>query len=336
VAPDAARDDGVYTAAWTPAQGGAVSVRVEAAFPGGSLSRTIDGTVSFLPYAMEPAPYQWVDTSGGTPTGLSGDDVSVAIPIGFPFDYFFSTYTAVRISSNGYLTFGSAGTVYGNTPIPNQGMPNDLIAPFWDDLVTGTGSIRTLRDGVTPNRRLVVEWADVAFYGAAGTITFQAILHEGSGRIVFQYRDVRAAAPADLGGSASVGIEDANGSLGLQWSFDQPSLADATAVAFLRTTCTDGDGDGICDAQDNCSTRPNPDQRDSNADGYGNACDADYDGDGVVGGSDRLLLGQAFGARAGSSGYHPDFDGDGDGAIGAPEFLLLGRSFGAAPGPSGR
>jgi hypothetical protein len=201
--------------------------------------------------------------------------------------------------------------------------------------VTASGSIRFLRDGVAPSRRLVVEWADVGFYGAAGTVRFQAILHEGSGRIVFQYRDVRAAVPADAGGSASVGIEDASGGVGLQHSFDQASLADASAVAFRRLTCSDGDGDGVCDAEDDCSTRPNPDQRDTDADGYGNACDADYDGDGLVGGSDRAALGAAFAARSGDARYDADLDCDGDGAIGGPEILLLGSTFGDAPGPSG-
>jgi len=37
--------------------------------------------------------------------------------------------------------------------------------------------------------------------------------------------------------------------------------------------CSDGDGDGICDALDNCALASNPDQADSDADGRGNACD---------------------------------------------------------------
>jgi len=54
---------------------------------------------------------------------------------------------------------------------------------------------------------------------------------------------------------------------------------------------TDGDGDGVPDASDNCPTTPNPDQTDSDGDGVGDACDncretanadqADSDGDGV-------------------------------------------------------
>ena len=54
--------------------------------------------------------------------------------------------------------------------------------------------------------------------------------------------------------------------------------------------CVDGDGDGICDPNDNCVTTPNPNQSDIDFDGDGDACDncalvpnvdqADADGDG--------------------------------------------------------
>lgn len=52
----------------------------------------------------------------------------------------------------------------------------------------------------------------------------------------------------------------------------------------------DSDGDGIADINDNCATQANPDQIDSDSDGFGNQCDAfpdasdewlDSDGDGI-------------------------------------------------------
>lgn len=46
---------------------------------------------------------------------------------------------------------------------------------------------------------------------------------------------------------------------------------------------TDTDSDGVADHTDNCPTAPNPDQKDMDDDGKGDACDVDADGDGVEG-----------------------------------------------------
>ena len=55
-------------------------------------------------------------------------------------------------------------------------------------------------------------------------------------------------------------------------------MASATWVAPPPVDCSDGqandnDGDGVCDAEDNCPNSPNPDQRDSLRNGLGDACD---------------------------------------------------------------
>jgi hypothetical protein len=56
----------------------------------------------------------------------------------------------------------------------------------------------------------------------------------------------------------------------------------------------DSDGDGIIDAQDNCTLVANPDQADSDGDGIGDACDScpldaanDADADGICGDVDN-------------------------------------------------
>jgi hypothetical protein len=97
----------------------------------------------------------------------------------------------------------------------------------------------------------------------------------------------------------------------------------------------DSDGDGVPDAQDNCRDLPNPDQTDSDHDGYGNLCDGDFDQNGVAGATDFLALGAAFGSKVGDPGYSPVLDLDSDGAIGAVDLLYWFPTFGMAPGPSG-
>ena len=106
-----------------------------------------------------------------------------------------------------------------------------------------------------------------------------------------------------------------------------------------RPASDDGDldGDGVGDVRDNCLWLPNFDQRDSDEDGFGNVCDPDLDGDGVV----RHTEGRDPGAdvdriiRAVGHGlYFPDLDLDGDERIDEQDvgraMLFVDRS----PGPS--
>lgn len=97
----------------------------------------------------------------------------------------------------------------------------------------------------------------------------------------------------------------------------------------------DQDGDGIQDPADNCLLVSNFDQRDSDQDGYGNRCDADYNDDGGVGIDDFALLKVAFGARAGDPAWNAEVDWDGNGAIGVADYGRFRAAFGLPPGPSG-
>ncbi len=113
--------------------------------------------------------------------------------------------------------------------------------------------------------------------------------------------------------------------------------------APAREDAADRDGDGIPDARDNCSALANPGQRDSDADGYGNLCDADVNGDGRV----TTSWGESFprGARgdiewialtASNGPYDPNYDLDGDGSVDARDVSIAQLSLFRAPGPSRR
>lgn len=70
--------------------------------------------------------------------------------------------------------------------------------------------------------------------------------------------------------------------------FDATRDAAVWAVAQGRTLPPpDKDQDGVPDVDDSCPEVANPDQRDLDQDGLGDACDEDLDGDGVVNGVDN-------------------------------------------------
>ncbi|MGV6858941.1 MAG: PKD domain-containing protein [bacterium] len=73
------------------------------------------------------------------------------------------------------------------------------------------------------------------------------------------------------------------------------------------TSSNDFDGDGQIDAVDNCPLVANPNQRDTDADLHGNACDPDLGGNEVVDFDDKALLQSVFF----SNDETADFDGDG-------------------------
>src|SRR5262249_43774017 len=63
------------------------------------------------------------------------------------------------------------------------------------------------------------------------------------------------------------------GTDGLSWQYGTFSLT-GTAVRYVPLAL-DTDGDGVVDCLDNCRLVANPDQRDSDGDGTGDACDLD-------------------------------------------------------------
>ena len=86
------------------------------------------------------------------------------------------------------------------------------------------------------------------------------------------------------------------------------------AIACCTSTCLrlDDDGDGVCDASDNCPSVYNPSQADLDGDGSGDECDADRDGDGVPNASDNC------GLVANPDQADQDLDGIGDACDNCP------------------
>jgi hypothetical protein len=111
---------------------------------------------------------------------------------------------------------------------------------------------------------------------------------------------------------------------------DDSVAANSTTMTVLDYWVSpDTDGDGILDSKDNCSLVANPNQLDADADDYGNACDADYNNDGVSNSLDVGLFRNAFGTN------DPIVDHNEDGAVNSLDIGVFRNIFGTDPGPSG-
>lgn len=169
--------------------------------------------------------FDWVDISGvGTAALTTGDDVNVGpFPIGFDFPYYGGDYTEFRICSNGFLSLSSSSSAYSNQPLPNPGAPGHLIAPFWDDLVVGAGTVYYHYDG----NRLIVQWDGVEHYGSGGPYTFQAILYPDG---TMQYQYLAMGSPDN---SATVGWQNGAGTDGHNIVFNA-SYVEANLAVEIR------------------------------------------------------------------------------------------------------
>lgn len=104
--------------------------------------------------------------------------------------------------------------------------------------------------------------------------------------------------------------------------------ADAEIVITVNST-GDGDGDNVMDSCDNCLVRQNTNQRDTNGDGIGNACDADLNNDCIVNAVDLGLFRSVFFTNDADSDY------SGDGVVNTIDLGIMRLLFFAPPGPSG-
>ncbi|MEL7238556.1 MAG: thrombospondin type 3 repeat-containing protein, partial [Planctomycetota bacterium] len=195
-------------------------------------------------------------------------------------------------------------------PVP--GFPNEQFTGFGDEAVSMDGRLiafgaefsNTAGVGTGDENRSMFAWID----GSLTAIATSVDSLDGQSPESFDFH--------------GEGID------GPQISFDV-TFSDGANAAYVATLLPDSDADGIVDESDNCTLISNPDQRDSNGDGFGNACDADLNNDGVV---NVLDLGEL---RLVFFGDDADADFNGDGVVNIIDLGVLRAGFFLPPGPSG-
>ena len=173
--------------------------------------------------------FSWTDISGiGTPIpSLTGDDqTATGIPIGFPFQYHGNSFTTVNVSTNGWLSFTNTSTALGNVALPSSGsgVPENLLAAFWDDLhFRGAVRAHYHYDGT----KFIVQYTDVDKFSPTGShLTFQVILYP-NGRFRYQYLTMTGTL-----NSATIGEQNSTRNDGLTVAFNTAYVHDSLAVEF--------------------------------------------------------------------------------------------------------
>ena len=156
--------------------------------------------------------------------------------IGFNFTFFTNTYNRFYVTSNGLVIFGSGSNDYTEDPIPSPSSPGNFIAAFWDDIViNASGKILYTTIGASPNRKCIIQWTNMGFYASTVLMgTFSVILYEGSNNIQIQYRSIIDNTSArSHGSSASIGIENSNGTSGIQYTYhNSTAISSEQAILF--------------------------------------------------------------------------------------------------------
>lgn len=145
------------------------------------------------------------DMSGFSPLFLGAFDnqASTVQPIGFNFTFNNVVYTQFSVNSNGLMRLGAAAVSTNalNQLTVNSDFPK--IAPYWDDLSSNAGGYAGYKViGVSPNRKLSVEWILTIPKNNANSGRFQVWLFESSNTIQFVYGSGMIANP----GGASIGL----------------------------------------------------------------------------------------------------------------------------------
>lgn len=104
-------------------------------------------------------------------------------------------------------------------------------------------------------------------------------------------------------------------------------LLGSVLLLAVPALAQDEDGDGVTDATDNCTVVANPDQRDTDIDGYGNACDPDFNNDLVVNFADLDDMREAFFSSAALT------DLNGDDITNFIDLQIFKQFFFGPPGP---
>jgi len=182
--------------------------------------------------------YNWKDiTQVGQQLSFSepNDDVSSNLMLGFDFNYYDRHYNYIKAGINGLAYFMNAYFYSpNNVGIPDPAYPNSLMAVFYDDLTLQYGGHVYFYSNQSDSA--IITWQDVKDTRQAGTFSFQIVLIAPD-TIIYQYSGM---GPGRLN-ECSVGIENPNGTIGLQIAYNSNFIHSNLAIGYYlgsRSSCS--------------------------------------------------------------------------------------------------
>lgn len=171
---------------------------------------------------------EWIDISNtGTLYNFTdNDEAGSLIDIGFDFPFYNENYSQCFINPNGWIGFETDNDSWDNTSIPSTSAPLSAIFGFWDDLNPVNDNCSSCQGEVyyhSDNNRMVVWFNNVAHWPTNfenSIYNFQIVLYN-SGDIKFNYDTMQGQFS-----SATIGIQNSNGTSGLQMAFNSNYVQD--------------------------------------------------------------------------------------------------------------
>ena len=181
--------------------------------------------------------YEWIDISNDYQLlNMTHNDYAAEeyVNLNFDFPFYDNFYSSLIVNANGWIGFGQDNTGWENLSLPDNQAPLNAIFGFWDDL-------NPLNDSNSSGNGLVkysnmddmsVIWFDSVdhwptnFEGS--NYDFQMVLYN-TGDIQLNYRAMLGDAS-----SGTIGVQNSNGTLGTQLSYNSDFAHDELTALIYR------------------------------------------------------------------------------------------------------
>src|SRR6218665_2546579 len=140
-------------------------------------------------------------------TNTWDDVVSPAVNIGFTFNYNGKDYAQCYVSSNGFITFGSAPLATEYFPLSSSAAYEGAIAVYGRNLFSNSSAVSYLTQGSVGSRTFTVQYSAVRGTGTlGGTYNMQVILYEATGVVELKYNTVTVISAAISAAYGQIGL----------------------------------------------------------------------------------------------------------------------------------